>query len=92
MNAVWNRALALSLLTVGAVGGMSGAAWATPSPPTPITIVNPSFEANNPGNTARIDQTGRRRARTSNHAPNRTQGQQRKRQSPIPHGVHRPTS
>ena len=45
MNAVWNRALALSLLTVGAVGGMSGAAWATPSPPTPIAIVNPSFEA-----------------------------------------------
>ena len=45
MNAVWNRALALSLLTVGAVGGMSGVAWATPSPPTPIAIVNPSFEA-----------------------------------------------
>ena len=58
MNAVWNRALALSLLTVGAVGGMSGAAWATPSPPTPITIVNPSFEANNPGNTAGVNYNG----------------------------------
>ena len=45
MNAVWNRALALSLLAAGAVGGMTGAAWATPSPPTPIAIVNPSFEA-----------------------------------------------
>ena len=46
MNAVWNRALALSLLAAGAVGGMSGAAWATPGPPTPIAVVNPSFEAN----------------------------------------------
>ncbi len=46
MGAVTNRALALSILAAGAVGGMSGAAWATPSPPTPIAIVNPSFEAN----------------------------------------------
>lgn len=46
MSAVKNRALALSLLAAGAVCGMSGAAWATPSPPTPIAIVNPSFELN----------------------------------------------
>lgn len=58
MSAVKNRALALSLLAAGAVGGMSGAAWATPSPPTPIAVVNPSFEANNPGNTAGVQYNG----------------------------------
>jgi len=45
MKRVRYQALALSLLTAGAVGGVASAAWATPSPPTPITIVNPSFEA-----------------------------------------------
>ena len=58
MKGMWSRALAVSLLTAGAVGGVSGAAWATPSPPTPIAIVNPSFEANNPGNTSGIGYSG----------------------------------
>ena len=48
MTGMWSRALAVSLLTAGAVGGVSGAAWATPSPPTPIAIVNPSFEITTP--------------------------------------------
>ena len=48
----------VAFLAAGLLGGIPVTAWATPSPPTPITIVNPSFEANTPSNTAGVYYNG----------------------------------